>query len=95
MKRKIKWGNVIILLAMMVVAVVTLFSAVASLFDTLEIIGSESYLVQSGDTLWSIAKMSNGNGHLDVRTIINDIKALSNCTSDIMAGDIVQIPIYA
>lgn len=91
--RQLRWDN-IILLAVSVALVVLLLVAVISFSDTPNIVGSQPYTVQYGDTLWSIAKLSNGYNHLDTRDIVHDIKELSDCTSDINYGQIVQIPIY-
>ena len=91
--RQLRWDN-IILLAISVAVVVMLLVAVISLNSTPNIIDSQPYTVQYGDTLWSIAKLSNGYDYLDTRDIVHDIKELSDCTSNINYGQIVQIPIY-
>lgn len=56
-----------------------------------KIVDYDVYVVQQGDTLWSIASRTNGK---DVRDVIEDIKAASHCTSDICIGDILMIPTY-
>lgn len=91
--RQIRWDN-IMLLALSVIFCITLLVAVMSWNGTPKVVGSQPYIVQDGDTLWNIAKMSNGNNNIDIRDIIEDIKKLSNCTSDIVVGDVIQIPIY-
>ena len=62
--------------------------------DKHKIVGYESYFVTDGDTLWDIAKQSNGYDHIDIRDIIYDIQQASNISSDIQWGDEIQIPIY-
>jgi hypothetical protein len=82
------------LLTISFATIVMLIFAIVSWNNTPNIVGSEPYTVQYGDTLWEIATMSNGYDHMDTRDIIHDIKELSDCTSDINYGQIVQIPIY-
>ena len=53
-------------------------------------IGYTSYRVRSGDTLWSIAEMSNGYGYIDIRVIIHQMDA----DPEIHPNDIVMIPQY-
>lgn len=52
------------------------------------------YIVESGDTLWNIATMSNGFNKYDIRFIIDDIQDASNCTAMIYPGQTLYIPIY-
>lgn len=49
-----------------------------------------AYRVHKGDTLWSIAEMSNGYGYIDIRIIINQMDA----DPEIYPNDIVMIPQY-
>ena len=49
-----------------------------------------SYRVRRGDTLWSIAEMSNGYGYIDTRIIIHQMDA----DPEIYPNDIVMIPQY-
>lgn len=53
-------------------------------------IGYTAYRVHSGDTLWSIAEMSNGYGYIDIRIIIDQMDA----DPQIYPNDIVMIPQY-
>lgn len=49
------------------------------------------YLVQKGDTLWSIAEKTGFN--VDIREIVYRIKALNNLdSSTIYPGDVLLIP---
>lgn len=91
--RQIRWDN-IIALALGVSLLIAAVFVVVSLTDTPDIVSSQPYTVQYGDTLWEIAEMSNGYGKMDIRDIIYDIKELSDCTTEINYGQIVQIPIY-
>lgn len=81
--------SAIVLFALMFIILTTVFQQ-----DTHSIADTETYMVQDGDTLWGIAKLSNGYNQMDIREIIHDIKELSNCTTDIRRGDIILIPIY-
>ena len=92
--RQLRWDN-IILLAMSIATIVMLVIAIASYNDVPTIVDSRPYQVQSGDTLWDIAQMSNGYGDMDIRNIVYDIQQLSNCTAIINSGDIIYIPTYA
>lgn len=52
----------------------------------------KTVIVESGDSLWSIA--SNNCGNEDVRTIIRKIKKINNFSkSTINIGDILMVPI--
>lgn len=78
------------------IAVLTLMLALVFtiVYDRHEIVGYDTYVVTSGDTLWGVAKLSNGYDHMDTREIIYDIEKASNITADIESGDVLQIPIY-
>jgi LysM repeat protein len=54
----------------------------------------ETYVVRSGDTLWEIAKESNGWNKMDAYEIIDDIEKASDCSALIYPGQIVYIPVY-
>lgn len=52
----------------------------------------KTVIVESGDTLWSIASDNCGNG--DVRTKIREIKKINNIIENtIKIGDILTIPV--
>ena len=94
--RHIKWDNVIAL-AVVVSLITALLLSVWLFFSidhTLDIMSTEHYTVQYGDTLWGIAKQSNGYNRIDTRIIVDDIMELSDCTTTIHYGQTVQIPIY-
>lgn len=52
------------------------------------------YVVESGDTIWDIAHMSDGYSKVDTREIVQDIIEYSNCSDMIYPGDIIYIPNY-
>ena len=57
----------------------------------LHLAGSSSVVVESGDTLWSIATSIAGDG--DVRTTIDEIRQLNHLTSaDIAPGQVLELP---
>ena len=61
-----------------------------------EIISYEKYIVQSGDTLTSIAKTFSENSEkYDIREVIWDIEDYNNCTALIRVGQVLMIPQYA
>lgn len=54
----------------------------------------EYYIVQKGDTLWSIAQLSDMYNKVEISHIISDIQESSNCTTTIYPGQILYIPMY-
>lgn len=68
--------------------------AIDTAYSTPDAVDYDTYIVCDGDTLWEIAKLSNGYGHIDIRDIIDDIEDASDCTAYIKDGDIIQIPMY-
>ena len=77
-----------------VVITIVLCFAVAVADDTPNIVGYNTYIVSNGDTLWDIATLSNGYGHIEHQRIVYDIREASDITPYINSGDVVQIPIY-
>jgi LysM repeat protein len=73
---------------MLALAVIGL--AIGSLFP---ITGSNSWTVQSGDTLWSIA--ADIPGAPDTTTAIVDLRELNNLSSDYLhVGQVIKLPKY-
>ena len=58
-------------------------------------IGFDKYSVKSGDTVWGIARLSNGWNNIDGSYIVEDIMSASNCTELIHPGQVVYIPVYS
>ncbi len=82
------------LLLILVTLIIFLSTAIAMAYDKPDVVDYRVYVVSSGDTLWDIAKTSNGYGNMDTRDIVDDIKDVSNCNSNIKTGDKLYIPIY-
>lgn len=79
-----------------VLCVLTLTTCIGSLTSVQATKSTETYtlMVSAGDTLWEIARSENTAGK-DVRNVIDDIMKLNNMRStNIHAGDMLQIPIY-
>ena len=97
-RRNIKKGKVSmkgILLLFIVVSVIGLFST--SVFANGDN-PSKDYIVESNDTLWSIAKKvckNSNKENLNVQKVVFEIKDLNAMTtSDIFVGEEIKIPIY-
>lgn len=83
-----------ITMCLVAVMVVGLFAVCVNAMKKPDIVGYDTYVVRSGDTLWAIAQESNGWNKMDAYEIIGDMEEASNCTALIHPGDIVYIPIY-
>lgn len=57
-------------------------------------IGYITHVAEKGDTLWILARKSDGYGNIDTRAIINDMQKKSDIDDCLMVGDIVYIPVY-
>jgi LysM repeat protein len=91
-------GNIIVLLFLFTM-LVSVFAITFRIHEVLasgrELKNAETvvYVVQKGDTLWSIAK-ETGFENLDIREIVHRIKQLNNLdSSTISPGDVLIIPI--
>jgi hypothetical protein len=82
------------LLIILVIVAIIVSTIMAMTYDKPDIATYEPYVVSQGDTLWDIAKTSNGYGNMDTRDIVDDIRSASNCTANIKEGDRLYIPVY-
>ena len=53
---------------------------------------TDTYVVEKGDTLWSIAEEISHNNY-DIRLVVDEIKAMNDITSDIHPRDVLSIPV--
>ena len=84
-----------IFVAVVMLMTIALLVAVAYANDNYEVVGYNTYVVSNGDTLWDIAKTSNGYDYVDTREIVYTIQTASGLnTADVYVGDIVQVPVY-
>lgn len=51
------------------------------------------YVVEQGDTLWTIARRYSTERH-DVRKVIDIIEEINDCTATIYPGDWLDIPVF-
>lgn len=74
--------------------IIGMFALIANAFNVPEPVSYERYVVQKGDTLWSIARKSDLWNKVDASYIIDDIQERSNCTATIYPGQVIYIPMY-
>lgn len=82
---------IVLLIAGILIGVFTL---VVKALQTPDPVSYELYVVEKGDTLWSIAHQSDMWNKMDASIIIDDMKEKSDCTSTIYPGQIIYIPMY-
>lgn len=73
---------------------ICVFTLVVKALLTPDPVSYERYVVEKGDTLWSIAHQSDMWNKMDASIIIDDMQERSNCTATIYPGQIVYIPMY-
>lgn len=84
-----------IFVSVVVLVTIALLFVVANATDKPNVVGYNTYVVSNGDTLWDIAKTSNGYDYVDTREIVYTIRTASGLdTADIHCGDVVQVPVY-
>lgn len=79
----------------LVLLVILLGLVVLKAVEPLPVVTYNEYTVEPGDTLWEIARESNGYGHMDSRQILEDIRERSGCDQTIQPGQTLYIPVYA
>lgn len=84
-----------IFVTVVVLMTIALLFAVANATDKPEVVGYDTFVVSDGDTLWDIAKTSNGYDYVATREIVYTIRTESGLdTADIYVGDVVLVPVY-
>lgn len=84
-----------IFVAGIVLMTIALLFVVANATDKPDVVCYDTYVVSSGDTLWDIAKTSNGYDYVDHREIVYTIRTESGLdTADVYVGDVVKVPVY-
>lgn len=76
------------------VLIIGMFAVIVNAMKVPEPAYYERYVVQRGDTLWSIARNSDLWNKVDASYIIDDMQERSNCTATIYPGQVVYIPMY-
>lgn len=77
---------------MVLAAVISIF--IASAANATKISDTKTYIVTSGDTLWSIAKECNTESR-DLRSVMDDIMKLNGMTgAKIIIGEKLTLPVY-
>lgn len=77
-----------------VVMTIAFVRVIAVANNTPSIVGYDTYVVTSSDTLWDVAKTSNGYDNIDIRRIVYDIEQASDINASVNVGDVVQVPVY-
>lgn len=88
-------GGLIVAAVALVLLVILLGLVILQAVEPLPVVTYNEYTVRPGDTLWEIARESNGYGHMDSREILDDIRERSGCDQNIQPGQILYIPVYA
>ena len=96
---KSKGHNLIIGIIIAIMIISPIIAIIGGIYATLnsstpEVVNTVPYTVKNGDTLWNIARQSNGYGELSTRRIVDDIKRLSDCSDDIKKGQVILVPVY-
>lgn len=93
--KRINVLKLITMISIITIVLGMLISFIIHMSQTPQPVAYEKYIVEQGDTLWSIAKLSNGsNCHVLIDYIIDDIMNASGCTTFIVPDQIVYIPMY-
>lgn len=90
--------RITILTIIMIVLMITVFVSVLSFRNrentaNYQYTTTTSYYVSEGETLWSIAQQYSDNRH-DIRIVIDEIKTLSQCDSNLQISQHLTVPLY-
>lgn len=93
MKKKVKIRAKLILFIFIVLVTFGFFT---SFGFSKQQINTYEFQISTNDTIWSIAKdICKNNDKLNIQNVILEIKKVNNLdSSDIYAGQIINIPIY-
>ena len=86
--------NTLIIMLLLVTLAISSVLFIRETIKRQDPINYDEYVVRSGDTLWDIAKTSNGYGTIDTRKIVFDMCEESNFGEVLNTGDVVYIPLY-
>ncbi|MDO5396813.1 MAG: LysM peptidoglycan-binding domain-containing protein [bacterium] len=81
-------------LAFLIIFAAALCIFIASAANATKVSDTKTYVVSTGDTLWSIAEYCNTESR-DLRRIMDDIMKLNNMNSaKLCIGDKITVPVY-
>ena len=81
-------------LAFLIIFAIALFIFLTSAANATKISDTKTYVISTGDTLWSISEYCNTENR-DVRRVMDDIMRLNKMsTAKLNVGDKLIIPIY-
>ncbi len=81
--------TVILLIVMIILITICLKSALTPKYP--EVDHWEKYVIQPGDTLWTIVPNDN---EYDIRVIIDMVEEHNNITANIRAYDVIELPVW-
>lgn len=84
----------LVILFIVVTVFCIMYTVFSHAFEKVDPVYYETYVVQSYDSLWTVASMSDGYGELDTRRIIEDIKDMNNIGDVIYPDQVVYVPMY-
>lgn len=86
--------SILTVLFIIVVIFCIIYALCSNVFNHPEPISYETYIVEPYDTLWDIARYSDGWNIYKTRRIIDDIQKKSNVGDIIYPGQLLYIPMY-
>ncbi|MBU8907390.1 cell division suppressor protein YneA [Desertibacillus haloalkaliphilus] len=97
MKTKRRWsGQEVFIIILFVLTVLLMISSVVVSASEPEIIGTLDYVVQEGDTLWTIADQYKSKHNLSREQFIHVTERVNNIGKEgtyLIPGQIIEIPI--